>query len=111
MCSGPYHDRPCRGRCRQFARRRSSNMARTHKTQKKVTVTKKHITCPHCDAELTVTTQREFILMAGRTCPNCDKEFLIVNDLPMSVDQVRERLANKSHAVWRSHENSSWTRR
>ena len=86
-------------------------MARTHKTQKKVTVTKKHITCPHCDAELTVTTQMEFILMAGRTCPNCDKEFLIVNDLPMSVDQVRERLANKSHAVWRSHENSSWTRR
>ena len=68
-------------------------MARTHKTQKKVTVTKKHITCPHCDAELAVRNAMQSILMASRTCPKCNKEFLIVNDLPMSVDQVRKRLS------------------
>ena len=33
-----------------------------------------------------------FILMASRMYPNCDKEFLIVNDLPMSVDQVSKTL-------------------
>ena len=69
-------------------------MARTHKSQKKVTLTKKDITCPHCDAELTVTTPMEFILMASRTCPSCDKEFLIVNDLPMKIGRAscRERV-------------------
>jgi len=68
-------------------------MARTHKSLKKVSLTEKNIICPHCDAELAVTSPMESILMACRTCPNCNKEFLIVNDLPMSVDQVRKRLS------------------
>jgi len=68
-------------------------MALIHKSVKKVSLTEKNMTCPHCDAELAVRSPMESILMASRTCPNCNKEFLIVNDLPMSVDQVRKRLS------------------